>query len=175
MLILLYPISWCWLWCFPLERRWCTAWDGLLPSAKSRCHTLSKKQITKIPTTKQPTITTTTNSKKPKSITDKEWKTCQIKQVQVQTRTHIYIWILFSLHFSYVELPRDNDSINEYLFQELWESNSKILNHLNYEIDQLYSNTLQYTTSMDSRRERDICNASFFYVLNLGKFLLIMC
>lgn len=60
--------------------------------------------------------TTTNPSNKPKSVTDNEQKTFQIRQVQVQSRTHI--WILFSLHFSYVELPWDNDSTNEYLFQE---------------------------------------------------------
>lgn len=73
-------------------------------------HNKTKKTTTKNPTNK------------PKSVTDNELKTFQIKQVQVQTRTHIHIWILFSLHFSYVKLSWDNDSINEYLFQEKTQS-----------------------------------------------------
>lgn len=93
--------------------------------------------------------------------------------MQVQTRTHIRT--LFSLHFSYMELPWDNDSTNEYLFQKNCESKSKILKHFNYEICQLYSNNLQYTRNIESRRERYICYAPVFplYILNLGNFLLI--
>lgn len=81
-----------------------------------------KKANHQNPHNKTKKTTTKTPTNKPKSVTDNEQKTFQIKQVQVQTRTHIHIWILFSLHFSYVKLSWDNDSINEYLFQEKTQS-----------------------------------------------------
>lgn len=102
MHILLYLVSWCWLWFFPFERCCCTDWDGLLPNAKSWWHPLTP-----------PSQKTTPN----KTTRDNEWKTFQVKHVQIQTRTHIHIWILFSLHFGYVVLSWGNN-ITGHLFKE---------------------------------------------------------
>lgn len=109
-------------------------------------------------TNKQTTTIKTSN--KPKSITDNEWKTFQIKQVQVQSRTYTYgsyfpsILAMWNYHGTMI-VPK-----SICFMKKLWES--KILKHLNYKIYQLYSNNLQYTRSIDSRRERDIHYAPVF-------------